>query len=119
MVEPWPIGIERTEETYWVYIYLAGDIQVIKQACREWCWRGACVTVEPINFIYTGGEEAGVRVGFVNYPRFPAMPSEIFSQAENLAKHLRKSAHQQSVLIVAPNKTLWLTTEKKIDSKGY
>lgn len=106
---PWPITTECIVDTYWVYIYIGGDVDVIRQACREWCWRGACVTVEPVDFIYTGGEEAGVRVGFLNYPRFPAEPADIFALAEELARHLRRTAHQKSVLIVAPDKTLWLS----------
>jgi len=118
-MKPRPIGIERTEPTYWVHIYVGGDIDVIRQACREWCWRGACVTVEPLDFIFTGGEEAGARIGFVNYPRFPAEPGDIFALAEELARYVRRRARQQSVLVVAPDKTLWLATEKKIDSKGY
>jgi len=44
-------------------IFIAGDIATAKQACRSFCFDlGLCVTVEPITYIYTGGEEEGVRV---------------------------------------------------------
>lgn len=39
-----------------VDIFIAGDLKQAKQACREWCMdEGACVTVEPAFYIYTGG----------------------------------------------------------------
>ena len=41
-------------------IYMAGDLAQAKQVCREYCFEvGMCVHVEPVDFIYTGGEETG------------------------------------------------------------
>ncbi len=37
-------------------IFMAGDIAQAKQACREYCRVGLCVTIEPCDYIYTGGE---------------------------------------------------------------
>jgi hypothetical protein len=65
--------------TYAVRLYIAGDVETAKRWLRHECWReGLCVTIEPTTFIYTGGEEDGFVVGFVNYPRFPTDPAGIW-----------------------------------------
>jgi len=99
-----------TAPTWTVSIYLAGDIDVAKQVCREECFRaGLCVTVEPCEYIYTGGQETGYRVGLVNYPRFPATAESITTRALALASVLMLRTYQLSVLVVTPTETHWLT----------
>lgn len=89
-------------------IFIAGDLEQAKQACREYCFDvGLCVTVEPVSYIYTGGEEAGVRVGLINYPRFPAFHDEIREKARGLADMLMRRLCQHSYSIVGPNETEW------------
>jgi hypothetical protein len=91
-------------------IYIAGDLEQAKQTCREWCMRvGGCVTVEPVAYIYTGGEETGVRVGFINYPRFPATEDILRSRACDLASLLMENLHQHSYSIVGPRETEWFS----------
>jgi len=100
----------RTEApTYTAAIYIAGDLTEARRVCRGYCMKGLCVTVEPVEFIYTGGAETGVRVGLINYPRFPASPSEILNTAEHLAVALMNQLYQHSVSIVATDKTIWLS----------
>ena len=97
-----------TSETINVSIFIGGDLAQAKQVCREWCMEvGACVTVEPVDFIYTGGEEAGVRVGFINYPRFPADEAYIVERATALAFLLMDRLCQQSFSVVGPTETIW------------
>lgn len=100
----------RTKDapTIRVDIFIAGDLEQAKQVCREWCMEvGACVTVEPAFYIYTGGEEAGVRVGFINYPRFPSDAEAITARAEDLAELLMYRLCQHSYSIVGPETTRW------------
>jgi hypothetical protein len=100
----------KTEKTYWARIYLSGPIDVIRQTCRQECIEaGLCVTVDETLFIYTGGEEFGAVVGLINYPRFPCSESALFERAEKLALRLLESTFQHSVLIMATNKTEWIT----------
>lgn len=101
----------RTEApTYTAAIYIAGDLTAARAICRQHCMdAGLCVTVEPVEFIYTGGSETGVRVGLINYPRFPAEPEGIFAKAEALAVLLKDALCQHSLSIVAPDKTVWLS----------
>lgn len=95
-------------ETINVSIFIGGDLEQAKQVCREWCMEvGDCVTVEPISYIYTGGEEAGVRIGFINYPRFPSDEAKIVDRATNLAMRLMERLCQLSFSIVAPSETIW------------
>ncbi|TMU84151.1 hypothetical protein [Brucella haematophila] len=95
-------------KTITVTIYIAGDYVEAFNVCQEWCDRvGACVTVEPLNYAYTNGFEAGVRVGFINYPRFPADEEYIVGRATELALLLLDRLNQQSFSIVAPTETHW------------
>jgi hypothetical protein len=92
--------------TYWARIYMSGPIDVAKHTIREECLReGLCVTVEPMTYIYTGGEEAGFVVGLINYPRFPSTPEAITERARGLLQKLLESTFQRSALLMTPEKT--------------
>jgi hypothetical protein len=89
-------------------IFIAGDLDQAKQVCREHCFSvGLCVTVEPVAYIYTGGEESGVRVGLINYPRFPSTHDELLAKAQALAAALMERLCQHSYSIVGPHLTEW------------
>ena len=102
----------KTAETFWVKIYITGSMETIQQVCRQKCAEGLCVTVEPTKYIYTGGEETGAIIGLVNYPRFPSTEEEIFLKAEELALLLLDKSFQDSVMIMSPEKTKWVTKRK-------
>jgi hypothetical protein len=100
----------KTEPTIKIDIYIAGDLEQAKQICRQWTLEvGACVTVEPVSYIYSGGEEAGVRVGFINYPRFPTDHDSLFAKAQDLGAALMFGMCQLSHSIVSPIKTEWVS----------
>jgi len=102
--------------TFYAKIYLAGDIDVIKQVCREYCYKkGFCVTINLTLFIYTGGEEFGVEIGCINYPRFPKSDDEILNSAMELAKLCRDAAFQHSYLVMTPSETIWDSCREKIN----
>lgn len=91
-------------------IYIAGDLSQAKQVCREHCFEvGLCVTVEPVTYIYTGGEEEGVRVGLFNYPRFPADRTTLAAKADALAQLLMRRLCQHSYSIEGPDETVWFS----------
>lgn len=99
--------------TYTVRLYMAGDIAEAKRLLRAECYppnEGLCVTVEPTTFIYTGGEEAGFVVGFVNYPRFPSTPDALFQRARAIAERLIPALCQWAALLIAPDRTEWINT---------
>lgn len=93
-----------------VTIFIAGDYDRARQIVREFCMNvGACATVTPTTYIYTGGEEAGVIVGFINYPRFPAELHDINYKAELLAEELMRGLCQHSYTIQLPATTRWFS----------
>lgn len=69
---------------------------------------GLCVTVTPCNFIYTGGQESGVSIGLLNYPRFPKEPTAITARAMKLAERLMVDLCQWPALVVTPEETTWI-----------
>lgn len=99
--------------TYTATIFIAGDFAAAKRVCQRHVMDvGLCVTIEPTEYVYTGGCEAGVRVGLINYARFPAEPEDIFARAMELARLLRAELAQHSFSIVATDKTVFETTRE-------
>lgn len=95
-------------ETYTATIYVAGDVATARAVCRDFCYaNGLCVTLSPEEFVYTGGMESGVRVGLINYPRFPAEPAAIWDTAWRLAELLMEAMAQHSFTVVATDKTVF------------
>jgi hypothetical protein len=91
-------------------IYMAGDIARAKQTCREYCFEvGLCVTLEAADYIYTGGEEAGFKVGLINYPRFPTTLAALAETTKELAMRLMEDLRQHSFTIVGPSETEWFS----------
>ena len=91
-------------------IFMAGDITAAKQICRQHCFEvGLCVHIEPVDFIYTGGEEAGFKVGLINYPRFPTTEEALLERAVILGHLLMEGLFQQSFSIVGPTETEWFS----------
>jgi hypothetical protein len=108
----------KTEPTIRFDIFMAGDLAQAKQVCRAYCFAvGLCVTVEPVDFIYTGGEEAGFRVGLINYPRFPTNEISLGNTARDLAGQLLISLCQHSYSIVGPKETEWFTSREQHHTK--
>lgn len=93
-----------------VDIYMAGDIGQARQVCRQYCFEsGFCVHIHEADYIYTGGEEAGFKVGLINYPRFPQSEPELMARARLLTIMLLDWLHQHSASIVGPTETVWLS----------
>lgn len=106
-----------TAPSYPVSIFIAGDYDEARRECRKWCMdNGACVTVTRTSYIYTGGEEFGNLVGFINYPRFPATPAEIEAKAEALGLWLMHGLCQHSYTIQTPVETRWYSRRPTTDT---
>lgn len=105
--------INDSAPTIRIDIFIAGDYAQAKQVCREFCIaESACVTVEPVDYVYTGGEESGVRVGFINYPRFPTDATSLYQKACRLAELLMVRLCQHSYTIVEPEFSAWFSRRK-------
>lgn len=98
--------------THQVTIWMAGDLATAHRVCREYCYaEGACFTISPTKFIYTGGEEDGFAIGLVNYPRFPSEPADLQAEAEALAAKLLPACNQRTCLLVGTRETKWVVVE--------
>jgi len=100
--------VRQTAPTFNVEIHMAGDMSAaalfIQQVAAK---KGLCVTMSPQSYIYSGGREEGFRIGFINYPRFPKVGTEIIKQAEYLADWVADHIGQHSYSIVTPAETIW------------
>lgn len=100
-------------ETCRVDIWIAGDVADAKRTLRRLCASGGlCVSVTETTFIYKGGEEAGVRVGLINYPRFPTTRAALFVQARTVADALCEALYQHSYCLVTDDVTEWFTARE-------
>lgn len=89
-------------------IYIGGNYHDAQRICREFCTEiGFCVTVEKLEYIYTEGQESGVRIGIFNYPRFPKEEQELYARAVELANMLLLGLFQSSYSIEGPEETVW------------
>lgn len=98
-----------TAPTFWAEIAIAGDYDDARRICRQFCETGLCVTVTKTSYVYTGGEQEGVLIRLINYPRFAASDPEIIRTANALADALREGLFQDSYSIITPNETFWST----------
>ncbi len=84
----------------------------IRQAeaiCQKYCNEvGFCCTIEPTSFVYKDGNEPGVKVGLINYPRFIKKPSEIKNHAIKIATLLKEAFEQHRVSIICTDETIML-----------
>jgi len=100
--------------SYQASVFIAGDLEAAKVACRKFCDEvGECVTVTPTTYIYTGGQEDGVIVGFINYGRFPRPRRKILARAYALADWLILALGQTSASVVATDRTSFFSTKGK------
>jgi hypothetical protein len=105
---------KQTAPTYVFEIFMGGDFNDCKrelvQIAAE---QGACWSVEPTEFIYSGGREQGFVVRTINYPRFPKTVDTLESDAIYVATRLLEKLGQGSCSIVGPINTVWLTRRKE------
>lgn len=106
------VSSPASSPTFNYAIYMAGDYAKAKQVCRVYCWNvGMCINIMPADYIYTGGEEAGFKIEFINYPRFPITEVALLMHAQTLAALLAEQLCQKSWSIVGPNETHWYSRD--------
>ena len=68
--------------------------------CLAYCTEvGLCVTVDPTQYVYRSGHEPGVRVGLINYARFPTDQRILWNTACDLAEFLKEALGQGSYTV--------------------
>lgn len=97
-------------------IWIAGDYDRARQIVRDFCSaQGACFALQRTDYLYSGGEERGVCVVLINYPRFPKTPQELEQRAEKLADTLLAGLGQSSYTIEGPHSMCWVSRRRVND----
>ena len=90
------------------------DIKVVEDFLERYCDEvGLCVTVKPTHFIYKNGNEPGVEIGLINYPRFPSTKEKILEHAYAITECLILILNQHRVSIVLDDETILV--ERDVD----
>ena len=107
--------IKEKTETRVIKIYIAGDKNLARQALQEYVMCGACVSISDEEYIYTMGNESGIVVNLINYPRFPKSGLELLSQAIDLAHLLIEKLYQGSCTVVDYSGQSYFISRRKDD----
>ena len=103
------------DKTHVIKIYIAGDRILAGQILQEYVMRGACVSISEEQYIFTMGDENGIVVNLINYPRFPKTEKELLDQALDLAELLIVKLYQGSCTVVDYNGDSYFITRRKDD----
>lgn len=100
----------KIERSIPVSIFIVGDYDRAVMAAREYCNQfGFCVTVTRTKYVYTDGQEDGVTIGLINYPRFPETAESLLHRAGQIGELLRVALGQESFTIQMPGDTYFLS----------
>ena len=108
--------IEKCVSSFQSRIYIAGDYAVAKKICRDFCEDGFCVSISKVDYIYKLGEESGVEIKLINYPRFPKSEADIKQKAASLSVNLLFGLNQGSLTIVNDDSTVFMS-RREVDLK--
>lgn len=85
------------------------DISEVYEVLQEFCDKnGFAFEVKPTKYIYTNGNEDGVDIGIINYPRFPKSKEYIQSISFVIALILLDEFKQERCTVVCTDKTFML-----------
>ena len=108
-------------DTYKVEIYCGSrvgytneyiSLDYLKQVCREYCDDTSyCVSITETHFVYKGGEEPGLHITMINYPRFPLSQETINDHGITLARILMDKARQKRVSVICGRMTVMLESD--------
>lgn len=109
--------VVKTCDSFDCTIYIAGDYDRAREITRAYCdMLGDCYAVERTAYVYSKGEEDGVRVTRINYARFPLDAEEIVHRVVALAEQLRRGLGQESYSIVTPDETHYVSRRKEANA---
>ena len=89
-------------------------IEEVRDICDTYVNRVKdCITITPTEYRYVNGNEPGVIIGWIQYPRFPRKRKEILRRALELADIIMRELGQFKVTVVTPNKSYMLENNIK------
>ena len=105
----------KTAPTHVIKIYIAGDRNLARQVLQDYVMSGACVSISEEEYVYTMGNETGIVVNMINYPRFPKTEEELLKQAVDLAELLIERLYQGSCTVVDYNGDSYFISRRNDD----
>lgn len=85
------------------------EMELVRKLCDDFVNNEKdCITITPTEFRYVKGNEPGVIIGWIRYPRFPRTEKEIRERAFKLANTLMIEMGQQRVTVTTPTKSYML-----------
>lgn len=107
------IGV-TTCNPWTVTLYIGGCIVTAKAFLAKLSAdAGACWSVEPTEFVYSGGREQGMIVRDINYARYPRDPGPVEDRTTELGIMLMRELGQGSCSVVGPLSSRYLTRRKE------
>lgn len=103
----------KVEKSFPITIHIAGKYHVAQKILQKYCDEvGYCVTLRTVQYIYKDGNDHGLSVGLINYPRFPSDPITLTNKAIEIAELLRVGLKQESYSVETPVETIWYSYRK-------
>ena len=72
---------------------------------------GLCVTITPTRYVYTDGQEDGVIIGLINYPRYPKYEDDLRALAMEIGRLVLNTFNQNRVTVEYPDMSLTLEND--------
>jgi len=93
-----------------VTLYIGGALEEVRAIlAREAAERGACWSIEPTEFIYSGGREQGVVVRQIAYARFPSTAEEAMHDMLVLGRRVMEATGQGSFSVIGPESSVFVS----------
>ena len=105
--------VYKNSKTFQARIYIAGEYGEAKKICKQFCETGFCVSLSKVDYVYTFGEESGLEIKVINYPRFDRSIEKIKSKSMDLAINLLTGLSQGSLSIVYDDETLFMSRREQ------
>jgi hypothetical protein len=114
MPEPFSTPVHRVCKAWTVTLYIGGAAEIAKdELTRLAALEGACWSVEPTEFIYSGGREQGVIVRRIAYARFPVSVRQAQDEMLLIGYALMERLGQGSFSIVGSDESVFVTRRKE------
>jgi hypothetical protein len=103
----------RACEAWTVTLYIGGPVEEAKRALSVIAAKvGVCWSVEPTEFIYSGGREQGVIVRQIAYARFPSSADDAMTDMLMVGEGLMEHLGQGSFTVIGPDKSMFVSRRK-------
>ena len=90
------------------------SMEEAQEICQTYCNDiGLCVSIKPVFYVYTNGQEQGCSITLINYPRFPSTIEDIKEKAIALAEIFLQEFNQLRISIVFSDETVMLENDER------